>query len=603
MNELGQLALSERGLKFLKDSFVEQVAVTIENNYCVIFEIIPEQDKAVLTTGFGFDQEIIDGLAISLSNDSLLGYVLNNKQPVVITNLPHDPRFSTFGLFQNLAVTSSVSVVIPGKISPWGVLSVCAKHEYSYSDDDINFLQSVANILAEVFERQFADNNIRDNEAKFRGLMESAPDGMVIINENGIIEIVNKQFEKLTGYSGKDVIGQPIEILIPERYADHKHERQEYIDAPFARRMAETRELFIKTKGGTELPVEISLSPLVTKDGLIVTAAIRDITERKQAEARLKDSELKYHELYDNSPDMHLSVYPDTGEIWICNKTLSTALGLTKEKIIGSNVRDFYHEDCLVRMDELEKQFMLTGRLSNIYMQLKSRNGSAIDISLSASAVRDDKDNILYSSIIWRDVSEQKATEKALQQSEKKFQLAFNTIPDMLSIMRVSDGKIISINPAVRSVMGYQEEEVIGKTTAELGVWDNINDRNRFLSKLKNETEVTGYQTLLRKKNNDLIPVLLGGAFIELFGETCLVTITHNLSELKQAEYERSKLEKELFRSQKLDAIGQLTGGIAHDFNNILASILGYARLAMRRCEGLNEEKLKGVSSSDQTWW
>ena len=121
-------------------------------------------------------------------------------------------------------------------------------------------------------------------------LLESAPDGMVIVNADGMIVVVNSQTEILFGYSRQQLIGQPVEILIPARFDPlHVKHRASFLAEPHVRPMGAGLELFGKRRNGTEFPVEISLSPLRTPQGLFVTSAVRDITERKHAEEQIKE--------------------------------------------------------------------------------------------------------------------------------------------------------------------------------------------------------------------------------------------------------------------------------------------------------------------------
>jgi PAS domain S-box-containing protein len=142
--------------------------------------------------------------------------------------------------------------------------------------------------IRDISVRERAEKHLAQMESRYRGLLEAAPDAMVIADAQGRIVLVNAETERLFGYYRDELIGQSVEILMPERFRETlPHERQEYAAPPHTRIMDEVRELRGLRKDGTEFPVEIGLSPLETPDGILVTSAIRDITERKKSEEHL----------------------------------------------------------------------------------------------------------------------------------------------------------------------------------------------------------------------------------------------------------------------------------------------------------------------------
>lgn len=165
-------------------------------------------------------------------------------------------------------------------------------------------VEFVSNLYTEDGEK-IIQCNIRDitergqAEQKFCGLMESAPDAMIISDHEGKMTIINAQTEKVFGYSREELIGKSIEILIPLRFrGNHAEHRRDFLAKSDVRTMGSDREILALRKDGTEFPIEITLSPMKTETGSVAIAAVRDVTERKKSEAALRRSEERYRALF-----------------------------------------------------------------------------------------------------------------------------------------------------------------------------------------------------------------------------------------------------------------------------------------------------------------
>ena len=296
--ELGKAALRGETISFLMEKIVIDIAEVLDAEFCKILQLLPDRNSLLLCAGVGWKDGLVGKTTVPTGSESQAGYTLLTEDPVIVEDFASETRFIRPQLLKMHDVISGISIIIQGVSRPWGILGVHSKYKRSYSQDDVDFVQAMSNILAEAIERKTYVEELKQSEEKFRGLLETAPNGIVISNANGEIEIVNKHLEKMSGYHRGELIGRHVEVLVPTRFSRHHIYRREFLQKPQTKVMGErTHELFLMCKDGSELPVEISLAPLETAGGTIISAVIRDITERKRSELQNLQSQKRLRNL------------------------------------------------------------------------------------------------------------------------------------------------------------------------------------------------------------------------------------------------------------------------------------------------------------------
>jgi diguanylate cyclase (GGDEF)-like protein/PAS domain S-box-containing protein len=252
---------------------------------------------------------------------------------------------------------------------------------------------------------------LKQAETQFRNLLEAAPDAMIVAGADGRIALVNAQTEKLFGYEREELIGQPVETLVPARFHGvYSGHREAYVSDPHPRPMGADLDLRAVRRDGTEFPVEISLSPLETDEGTLVTAAVRDISDRRRVE--LERAHLAA--IVESSDDAIIGKTLD-GTIISWNRGAEELYGYRADEVIGRNVSILLPPD---RPEELSGllELIADGQEVEPFETVRvHRGGRLIDVSVSVSPVVDAAGKVEGAASIARDITERKRVESQLQ--------------------------------------------------------------------------------------------------------------------------------------------------------------------------------------------
>jgi len=263
--------------------------------------------------------------------------------------------------------------------------------------------------------RQQSEARVRASEARFRKLLGAAPDAIVIVDANGRITLVNAQAENWFGYAHDELLGESVERLVPERFRDrHRTEREGYVAKPMTKPKGLRPELYALRQDGSEFPVEISLSPLETDQGLLIISIIRDISARKQAEQARRAVEAQYRELVENLP---VGVYRDTpgpeGRFLEVNPAMAAMFEATSsEELLTHRVSELYC-DPAARIAFSDK-VMQQGHVHAEEVCMQTLCGGRFHAAITAVAKQDSAGAIYFDGIV-EDISARKESEERIK--------------------------------------------------------------------------------------------------------------------------------------------------------------------------------------------
>lgn len=382
------------------------------------------------------------------------------------------------------------------------------------------------------------------DEVTLRLVVESAPSALIMVDVRGKIALINRQAEKLFGYTRDELVGKSMDLLVPERYRTrHPGLRNGYLAAPSERAMGAGRDLFGLRKDGSEVPVEIGLTPIDTPDGMAVLAAVIDISERKRLEQERSDSERRYADLVEQAVDGIL-VRRSDGPIVFVNEALCELLGYGRDELLAMSVTDLI--DPADRESFQQAQTLKPLQTLRFERLMCHKNGRSVPVEISARRLRNgDIQNIIH------DITARRHAEQTLRDSEAHFRLVVESAPNAL-VMVDAQGTMTLVNAQAEKLFGYRREELLGRPVEMLvprrfrGGHQGL--RRSFTAAPSARAMGAGRDLYGVRADGSEVPIEIGLTPVENSEGLSVLASIIDISERRRAERELRESEQ-LFRS------------------------------------------------------
>jgi PAS domain S-box-containing protein len=437
--------------------------------------------------------------------------------------------------------------------------------------------------------RKAAEMHLAQMEGRYRGLLEAAPDAMVVVNQLGEIVLLNLQAEKQFGYRRDELLGQKVSNIVPQGFAERLvADGLRSAEDALAQQIGTGIELTARRKDGSEFPIEIMLSPLGSADGILVTAAIRDISVRKAAETHLAQMEGRYRGLLEAAPDA-MVVVNQLGEIVLLNLQAEKQFGYRRDELLGQKVSNIVPQgfaerlvaDGLRSAEDALAQQIGTG----IELTARRKDGSEFPIEIMLSPLGS-AEGILVTAAI-RDISVRNAADAHLVQMESRYRGLLEAAPDAMVVVNQL-GEIVLLNLQAEKQFGYRRDELLGQKLtniipegfAERLIADGLRSAEDALA----QQIGTGLELTARRKDGSQFPMELMLSPLDSDGGILVTVAIRDITVRKAAEAELLGTLEELRRSN--EDLQQFAYVASHDLQEPLRMVASYVALIARRYKG-----------------
>ena len=430
-----------------------------------------------------------------------------------------------------------------------------------------------------ILELQQAEKEKIETEKKFDVIFNHRFQLTGLLDINGKLLMANENVHNMVGVDRNEIIGKYLWQL---PHWSHSKEQQLKIKNAVLKvkkgNLVSFETTHVDSRGDVK-DIKFSLTPVHDDDGNLVYIVPegRDITERKQSEKKLIESERNYREIYNSTSEAFFIHDEKTGKILDVNQAMLKMYGYTYQEALKLEIGDLSSGELSFTLKEAVKKIR---KAVNEGIQLfewmaRRKNGSLfwVEVALRKTQIGG-KGRVLS---VVRDITQRKRLDSELKLA--KHSIEHSAFPfEWIQ----KDGRFIYVNEATCRSLGYSREEFYTMRVSDID--PQVEPWAEFWNKLKLENSLT-FETNHRRKNGEIFPVEITANYLEIEGKEHVFAYVKDISERVQYENEQKNLEKQLQQAQKMEAIGHLAGGVAHDFNNMLSIILGYSELILQKVD------------------
>ena len=441
--------------------------------------------------------------------------------------------------------------------------------------------------IIDITERMAAETELRDSEMRYRSTFEQAAVGIVHCSFKGEYLRCNTRFAEIAGYPLEEIPSLTMQQMThPDDLAQSESVRIRLSQGEADQASIEKRLI---RKDGSLTWVRMTTWPQRDSKGrmLYLVSLAEDINDRKAAEERLAAAgealrleEERYRTVFQTSFDAISLSRQEDGKLLDVNEAFLRMFGHEREEVLGRTSEDIHlwadRQDRQKLVEAMDKGSVCRDQ----ELQLCKKNGEKLWVMLSVSRI--ELDGVACILMVVRDISQAKAAAEALRVSEERYRTVFQTSQDCISITHLEDGRFVEVNQAFLRMFGCTREDVIGRTSQELGIWTNAKDREKLLENLRRDSAVQNLEFLQTRKNGEQFWVLMSGSRIELDGVPCILLVVRDISNAKVAA-EALRLSEKRYRTvfqTSIDAIVicRLEDGRYIEVNLAFLRMFGYER-------------------------